>query len=58
MKKRDDGFEQLIDSVPITMKSNEIFRFKCCNCGLTHKMVITTEEQQEIGFVVQQETVN
>ncbi len=51
---REDGFEQLVDGEPITMMSNEIFKFKCCDCGLTHNMVIATEEQQEIGFVVEQ----
>ena len=54
LKVREDGFEQLVDGEPITMLSNEIFKFKCCNCGLVHKMVIATEEQQEIGFVVEQ----
>lgn len=52
---REDGFEQLVDGEPITMMSNQVFRFKCCDCGLVHKMVIATEEDQEIGFVVQQE---
>lgn len=50
---REDGFEQLVDGEPITMMSNEVFKFKCCDCGLVHKMVIATEEQQEIGFVVE-----
>mgnify|MGYP000433197217 CR=1 FL=1 len=36
------------------MQSNEVFRFKCCDCGLIHNMVIATEETQEIGFVVEQ----
>lgn len=58
LKIREDGFEQLVDGEPITMMSNEIFRFKCCYCGLIHKMVIATEETQEIGFVVEQERVN
>ena len=53
MKIREDGFEQLVDCVPITMQSNQRFKFKCCDCGLTHTMVIATEETQEIGFVVQ-----
>lgn len=52
---REDGFLQLVDGEPITMMSNELFRFKCCDCGLVHKMVIATEETQEIGFVVEQE---
>jgi len=50
---REDGFEQLIDGEPITLMSNKIFKFKCCDCGLVHNMVIATEETQEIGFVVE-----
>jgi len=53
MDFRDDGFEQLIDGNPITMMSNEIFKFKCCDCSLIHKLVIACEEPQEIGFVVE-----
>ena len=52
---RDDGFEQLVDGIPITMMSNQVFRFKCCECGLVHRMVIATKDRQEIGFVVEQE---
>ncbi len=54
---RTDEYEQLVDGEPITMMSNEIFKFKCCDCGLIHNMVIGTEEKQEIGFVVEQVTV-
>jgi len=50
---REDGFEQLIDGEPITLMSNEVFEFKCCDCGLIHNMVIATEEKQEIGFVIE-----
>lgn len=50
---REDGFEQLTDGEPIVMESNEVFKFKCCDCGLTHNMVIATEEKQTIGFVVE-----
>ena len=54
LELRSDGFLQLIDGEPITLQSNEIFKFKCCDCGLVHKMVIATEETQDIGFVVVQ----
>jgi len=53
-----DDFEQLIDGEPITMESNEIFKFKCCDCGLIHNMVVATEEKQEIGFVVERQSEN
>ncbi len=53
---RADGYEQLIDGEPITMESNEVFKFKCCDCGLVHDMVVATEEKQEIGFVIERDT--
>jgi uncharacterized Zn finger protein len=58
LKVREDGFEQLVDDEGISLQSNEVFRFKCCNCGLVHKMVIATEEQQEVGFAVRQESMD
>lgn len=53
---REDGYDQLVDGEPIVMESNEVFKFKCCDCGLVHNMVIATEEAQEIGFVVERES--
>ena len=58
LEVREDGFEQLVDGEGISLQSNEVFRFKCCNCGLVHKMVIATEEQQEVGFAVEQESMD
>ena len=49
----DDDIEVLVDGEPITMESNEVFEFSCCDCGLTHRMVIATEEKQTIGFAVE-----
>ena len=53
--KREDGFEQLVDGSPVMINSNEVFKFKCCDCGLVHSVVIGTEENQEIAFVVERE---
>lgn len=53
MEQREDGFLQMVDGEGITIKSNEIFLFKCCDCGLTHRMVIATEEDQELGFAIE-----
>ena len=58
LEVREDGFEQLVDGEGISLQSNAVFRFKCCNCGLVHKMVIATEEQQEVGFAVEQESMD
>lgn len=51
---REDGYEQLVDGEGVTINSNEVFKFKCCNCGLVHDMVIATTEKQELGFAVRQ----
>ena len=51
--EREDGYDQLIDGEPITLDSNEVFMFRCCDCGLTHNMVVATEVTQKIGFVVE-----
>ena len=53
MTEREDGFEQLVDGEPVILRSNEIFKFKCCDCGLVHDIVIGTEETQEIALVVE-----
>ena len=51
---REDGYTQMVDGVGVTISSNEVFRFKCCNCGLVHDMVVATEEKQELGFAIKQ----
>lgn len=53
MEQREDGFLQMVDGEGITVNSNEIFLFRCCDCGLTHKMVIATEKDQELGFAIE-----
>lgn len=54
LEKRSDGFSQMVDGEPVIINSNEVFKFKCCDCGLVHSMVIGTEEDQEIAIVVEQ----
>ena len=44
--------EQLYDCEGITLESNIPFEFKCCDCGLTHQMVIVSEDGKPVGFAV------
>ena len=37
MDERSDGFEQLYDGEGITLNTNEVFLFKCCDCGLVQQ---------------------
>lgn len=44
--------EQLYDAEGITLESNKPFAFACCDCGLTHHMVIVSEDGKPVGFAV------
>lgn len=44
--------ERLIDGQGYTVKSREVFRFGCCDCGLTHKIVMVTENDTDIGVAL------
>lgn len=45
--------EQLIDREGITLESAKPFAFSCCDCGLTHRMVIVSEDGKPVGFAVE-----
>jgi len=42
----------LVDGEGIELRSNEVFKFACCDCGLVHDVVIATKRVQAIGFAV------
>lgn len=44
--------QQLYDCEGITLESNKPFAFQCCDCGLTHHMVIVSEDGKPVGFAV------
>lgn len=44
--------EQLYDCEGISLESNKPFAFTCCDCGLTHHMVIVSEDGEPVGFAV------
>lgn len=48
--------EQLIDCEGITLESNKPFAFSCCDCGLTHHMIIVSEDGRPVGFAVKRIT--
>lgn len=54
LNTRDDGFKQLVDNQPVILNTNEVFRFKCCDCGLTHNIIVTTKEKQPFALGVEQ----
>jgi len=45
--------EQLFDREGITLESAKPFAFSCCDCGLTHRMVIVSEDGKPVGFAVE-----
>lgn len=50
---RNDGFEQIVDGEGFYLKSEEVFKLKCCDCGLVHKMVLVSEDGNDIGVAME-----
>lgn len=48
--------EQLVDCEGITLESAKPFAFSCCDCGLTHHMIIVSEDGRPVGFAVKRIT--
>ena len=48
--------EQLIDCEGVALESEKPFAFSCCDCGLTHHMVIVSEDGKPVGFAVKRVT--
>lgn len=51
--KREDGFEQIIDGEGFEVESGVIHNFKCCDCGLVHKVVLISEDEKPIGVAME-----
>lgn len=47
------GCEVMEDGKGIELKSAEPFTFTCCDCGLTHRCVIVSEDGRPVGFAVE-----
>lgn len=52
---REDGYEQLVDGIGVELETNKVFKFKCCDCGLVHRMVIVHNDPlvDKVGFAVE-----
>jgi len=50
--KREDGYEQIIDEEGYSIKSGEICRYKCCDCGLIHEVVLCSKDENDIGIAM------
>lgn len=55
LKVREDGYLQMVDCEGVELNSGEIFKFKCCDCGLVHDMVVVTQDGEPFGFAVKQD---
>jgi len=51
MKSKE--YEQLYDGVGVALRSRQVFRFACCDCGLVHNMVIAPCKGGWVGFAVE-----
>lgn len=45
-------YVQRYDGEGFTVPVNEIYRLACCDCGLVHDVVITSEDGQPVGMAV------
>jgi hypothetical protein len=49
------GCEVLTDGEGVALESNKPFGFTCCDCGLTHRFVIVSEDGKPVGFAVERD---
>ena len=50
---RTGGYIQLYDGVGVSVRSKRPFRFRCCDCGMTHWFSLVQGKNGWIGFAVQ-----
>ena len=55
MEIRDDNFLQIEDSVGFEIESEEVFKLKCCDCGLVHKVVLVSQDGESIGVAMERQ---
>ncbi len=53
MNTRPDGFKQVVDGVGFSMRSRVPFLFKCCDCGLTHRVALVAGDKGWIGIAME-----
>lgn len=49
------GCEVMVDGEGIELESGKPFSFACCDCGLTHRCVIVSEDGKPVGFAVERD---
>lgn len=52
MEEREDGYLQIVDEEGFEIESEEMFRLKCCDCGLIHEVVLVSEDGNNIGVAM------
>ena len=45
--------EIMVDGVGVELESSIPFLLSCCDCGLTHKCVIVSQDGEPVGFAVE-----
>lgn len=46
------SYKPIIDGVGFEMPSGEVYRLACCDCGLTHDMVIVSHDEKPVGIAM------
>jgi hypothetical protein len=49
------GCEVMVDGEGVSLESNKPFSFTCCDCGLTHRCVIVSEDGKPVGFAIERD---
>lgn len=49
------GCEVMVDGDGVSLESNKPFGFTCCDCGLTHRCVIVSEDGKPVGFAIERD---
>jgi hypothetical protein len=49
------GCKVMTDGEGVALESNKPFSFTCCDCGLTHRCVIVSEDGKPVGFAVERD---
>jgi hypothetical protein len=47
--------EVMVDREGVSLESGKPFGFTCCDCGLTHRCVIVSEDSKPIGFAIERD---
>lgn len=55
MKPDLSGCQVLTDGEGVTLESGKPFTFACCDCGLTHRVAIVSEDGRPVGFAVERD---